>query len=280
MQELFEAVSNQLDEKSKRLLICAREKGASSWLSSLPIRRLGYAINKQEFRDAIALRYGWKICDLPSFCGCGSSNSIDHALVCKKGGYVSMRHNALRDLEGRLMESVCKDVRIEPALLPVLNDAVEGNSSDQARLDISARGIWAGYEKCFFDVRVTHPTADSHMKKSLEQIYRENENEKKRAYGNRVRESEKGAFTPLVFTTTGGMGNECLKLNKRLAELMSQKTGEAYSDVMRHIRSRLRFALLRSTLVAIRGYRGKLQNLKEDDLSDICFNLIPEARDF
>ena len=42
-------------------------------------------------------------------------------------------------------------------------------------------------------------------------IYRMHENEKKRLYSRRVLDIEHGTFTPLVFTTTGGMGNECLR---------------------------------------------------------------------
>ena len=56
------------------------------------------------------------------------------------------------------------------------------------------------------------------MTKSLDDLYKENENEKKRAYNDRVINVEKSSFTPLVFTTTGGMGPECQKLNKRIAE--------------------------------------------------------------
>ena len=41
-------------------------------------------------------------------------------------------------------------------------------------------------------------------------MYRENEMEKKRAYGDSILNVEKGSFNPLVFTTTGGMGPECL----------------------------------------------------------------------
>jgi len=33
-------------------------------------------------------------------------------------------------------------------------------------------------------------------------------------------------FTPLVFTTTGGMGEECKRLHNRLAELVAAKKGE------------------------------------------------------
>jgi len=32
----------------------AVEKGAASWLSALPIKAIGYALNKQEFIDAIS----------------------------------------------------------------------------------------------------------------------------------------------------------------------------------------------------------------------------------
>ena len=64
------------------------------------------------------------------------------------------------------------------------------------------------------------------------------------------------------------MGPECLKLNKRIAEKnIRKKTNEIYSQVMMHIRTRLRFALLKSTLVGLRGYRGKKAKAwDEDDL--------------
>ena len=42
------------------------------------------------------------------------------------------------------------------------------------------------------------------------QIYRMHETKKKRMYSKRVTEIEQGTFTPLIFTTTGGMGKECL----------------------------------------------------------------------
>ena len=82
---------------------------------------------------------------------------------------------------------------------------------------------------------------------------------------------------PFIFTTSGGLAPECERLNKRLAELISEKRGEEYSLVMRHIRTRLRFSLLRSILVAIRGTRGKVYG-NDNDLYDISFNLIPEEK--
>ena len=42
--------------EKKRIEMCL-EKGASNWLSALPLKEAGFSLNKLEFRDAIALRY-------------------------------------------------------------------------------------------------------------------------------------------------------------------------------------------------------------------------------
>ena len=86
---------------------------------------------------------------------------------------------------------------------------------------------------------------------------------------------EKGSFSPLIFSTTGGMGPECTKYHKRIAELISAKRGEQYSDIINHIRTRIRFSLLKCTLVAIRGERGR-RRLSHVPISDLSLNIIPE----
>ena len=70
----------------KRNMILNKEKGSGSWLTVLPLEDHGFVLNKQEFRDALRLRYGWGIPNMPPFCGCGKKNTIDHTLICKKGG--------------------------------------------------------------------------------------------------------------------------------------------------------------------------------------------------
>ena len=88
---------------------------------------------------------------------------------------------------------------------------------------------------------------------------------------------EKSLFNPLVFTTTGGMAPECNRVTKRLAEKIAEKRREPYASVITYIslRTKLRFALLRSTLAAIRGFRGKRSDVHLQDLTDIDFSLIP-----
>ena len=103
--------------------------------------------------------------------------------------------------------------------------------------------------------------------------------EKINFYSERVREVEKGSFEPLVFLTTGGMGPRCTEVVRKLAQKIADKRQESYSDVMNFIRTKLRFSLLRSVLIAIRGERGK-RTAREPHLGLIAFNMIPEAKDY
>ena len=118
-QELISAVdsvSNDLPVSLKRSVELASEKGASSWLSTLPIQEHGFCLHKGAFRDALCLRYGWKPPLLPSRCVCDKPFSVEHALSCSYGEFPSIRHNEIRDLTAHLMSEVCHNVGIEPEL--------------------------------------------------------------------------------------------------------------------------------------------------------------------
>ena len=72
------------------------------------------------------------------------------------------------------------------------------------------------------------------------------------------------------------MGPESTKYHKRLAELIARKRGEEYADVVNHIRTRIRFSLLRSILLAIRGERGRMRKENERPIADLSLNIVPE----
>ena len=266
MKGKMENVKQELSERDAKYLESAQQKGASAWLTCRPIEKFGYTLNKREFTDSICLRYGWQIKDIPKSCACGSKNDIDHSLSCLKGGYSHMRHNAIRDAEISILNDVCADVKKEPDLIPVGD--VEFNAGttdkDKARLDISAVGVWRSHERTFFDVRIAHPHAPSYTNKSVKQVLQAAEHEKMRKYNERILNVERASFVPLVFSTNGAMGDQCAKLNKQVAKLISEKKGEQYSVVMTHIRCRLRIALLKCVLIAIRGYRGPAKKSAAD----------------
>ena len=172
-------------------------------------------LNKREFRDAIKLRYDWEIADLPAMCTCGDLFTVDHAMVCRHGGLIIQRHNEIRDLEAEMLRMVCTDVETEPVLQEITGEELNrgANKAPDARLDVHARGFWDRQQSAFFDVRVCHPNADSYRELSPKQIFQLHENEKKRQYSRRVLEVEQGTFTPLVFTSTGGMADECKRFH-------------------------------------------------------------------
>ena len=269
------SINEAINEKMKRTLELAQEKGSGAWLTALPIQALGYTLNKQEFRDSVCLRYGWDIPNTPSFCQCGKENNIDHSLNCKKGGYIIMRHNRVRDLEAELMKEVCHNVQIEPQLLPIESDHErDGNTATRARLDVAGVGVWGAYEKTFLDIRIMHPNSPSYINQPIEQVYSTHEKLKKRSYNERVLQVEKGSFTPIVMSTSGGEGKEAARHHKRISTLIAEKRNESYADVINYVRTRLRFSVLRSTLTAIRGVRGKAR--AAGPISDVSFNLIEQ----
>ena len=94
----------------KRKLTIAQETGASNWQSALPIRAKGFSLNKQEFTDALALRYSWIVKGLPEVSACGENFDEHHAMSCQKGGFVPIRHDEIRDTTCSLLKEVCSDV--------------------------------------------------------------------------------------------------------------------------------------------------------------------------
>jgi hypothetical protein len=89
-------------------------------------------------------------------------------------------------------------------------------TEDNARLDVSARGIYSSHELTFFDVRISNPNAPSNRSLANAEVYKKNEKEKMKAYGDRILQVEKGSFVPMVYTTMGGMGHSVRNCTKGL----------------------------------------------------------------
>ena len=129
---------------------------------------------------------------MPSVCVCGDHFNVDHAMTCKRGGFVIQRHNELRDLEAEMLRMVCNGVETEPILQDITGEELNRGAitAPDARLDIVARGFWERQRSAFFDVRICHPNTDSCRDMDLNQIYRQHETEKKHQYASRILEVE------------------------------------------------------------------------------------------
>ena len=257
-----DSIKNNLAERIDvgRRMDMVQETGASNWLTALPIRAKGFSLNRQEFNDALALRYGWPIDGLPQECQCGSPFNTDHAMTCKTGGFICSRHDEVRDLTAQMLREVCQDVRVEPPLIQTNGRTFEhrsANTAEDARVDVSARGFWTRGQRAFMDVRIFNPMAQSNRDQDLLAAHRRNEQDKKREYDERIREVEQGTFTPLVFTSSGGMAPQAITFYAHLAQQLSEKKKQPKSSVVGWMRCRLSFSLLRSAILCIRGTRSK-----------------------
>lgn len=254
-----DALQARLPEPQRRAMELAREKGASSILTTIPIVEHGFYFDvKSDFHDHVHLRYCWPIDNLPSTCPCGARYSVQHAQICKLAGFIHMRHDDTTNFLAKCLKVVHNDVEVEPPLLPLTGETFRHRSANiqpDARADIRVRGFWTASQNAFFDTKVFYPHAPSYRSRNLQSLFKSFESAKKREYGERITEVEHGSFTPLVFSACGGMGAEANVAIKKLAASLALKRNESYSRVVTWIRCCLAFSLARSAIRCVRGSR-------------------------
>ena len=86
---------------------------------------------------------------------------------------------------------------------------------------------------------------------------------KRREYLQRVLDVENGSFTPLVFGTNGGLGEECASFLSTLSQKIASKDDESYAHTITWIRTRLSFDILRAAIQCVRGSRTPFRRPQE-----------------
>ena len=137
----MEEIGASLSPDLLRLIEQARGKRASSWLNAMPLEEHGLALNKQEFRDSLRLRYNLPLSNLPNHCACGDRLTVSHALSCKRGGFVVQRPDGIRELLTLLISRICKNVKIEPRLQPLDNERFDLRTTTTSPVVV---GWWNG----------------------------------------------------------------------------------------------------------------------------------------
>ena len=81
--ERLQSLIIDLPTNKIRLNKINQEKGASTWLSTLPLKEEGNSLSKQEFWDLVKIRYGWSLSRLPNIRSCVAKYDLQHSLSCK-----------------------------------------------------------------------------------------------------------------------------------------------------------------------------------------------------
>lgn len=246
--------------RGKAALDFGRQKGASTLITALPLKRYGLTLQaKRDFRDYLLLKFAKPVPGLNVMCACGQKYSVDHSQVCKKGGFIHMRHDEPAQLFGFLCTKVFKDVELEPHLEPLSGESFELKSAkteDGARSDVRVRGFWRKGQSAFFDFRIFYPFARSYLGSSPNAQFTSHSKAKKREYEQRINQVDAGSFTPMVMSSTGSAGPEMDIALKHLASCLAEKNNENYSHVLGNLRARFAFCMIRSALVCLRGSRS------------------------
>ena len=262
-QELSTSLIEKCNNSSRqRRLRRAPENGA--WLSMLPTTYNQSCLSADEFRDNLRLRYGLTPNHIPSKCdGCGEKFTSTHAMCCKKGGLITIRHNDIK----AVWSSMCADaltpscVSDEPLIYTSRGTTSDGSPSRTEPLpddrgDVAVHGFWTRGRATIFDVRVTDPEAPYNQKKNPAKILLDHEKEKKTKYLEACLERQRD-FTPLVFSVDGLRSKETDAACKHLAALLAKKWERSYSEVCSYVRCRLALSLCRATSMCLRGARDK-----------------------
>ena len=96
----------------------AQTEAASSWIY-YSIKGTEICVKQERVFDALYIRYGWDLLNVPLTCAFNAKFSIQHALSCHIGGYIIHRHNQLRDVTVAMLKEVCTDVKSKPPFTSV-----------------------------------------------------------------------------------------------------------------------------------------------------------------
>ena len=163
-------------------------------------------------------------------CACGVQFSVDHTMVCQGGGFIIQRHSELRDLEAEMLRMVCNYVEVGPVLQEVTGETLNHgvNKVPDVRFDIHTRGFW---ERQICILRRSGVSPLSLTETWL--LSKCTRNMSTRRRGSMRKESwrssrERSHPYILVFTSTGGVADECVVYHSTLTELIANKKGENY----------------------------------------------------
>ena len=151
-----------------------------------------------------------------------------------------------------MLTEVYYNVATEPSLQPIISETfslASANTTNDACLDVKARGFWSRGQDAYFDVTPMLPVTTSLALLLFINTMRMQRSDN--TVIELIRDIEHGIFTPLVITSTGSMRCEATVFYRRLADLLVTHWGQEYSQTIKWLRCCLSFALLRCAILVI-----------------------------
>jgi hypothetical protein len=231
---------------------------AGLWLLVIPDRLNGNSLSAEEFRDNLRLRYNLLPLDMPQLCnGCGAPMTVEHALCCKVGGLVHIRHDKVADevhhlcgcalsfgsieRKPQIYSSVSHQQRLDASSDAPIGEEDSWTAPTDQTLptgecgDARAHGFWQRGCTAIYDVRITDTQSCSYRNKDYQKVLAQQEKEKKNQYLQPCLEMRKD-FTPLVYSVDGITGREAKNAEKHLAYHLSEKWHKQFPQMVYYVR--------------------------------------------
>ena len=147
---------------------------------------------------------------------------------------------------------------------PVVREADSASGEHALVADLAIRGAWIPQEEALFDIQVMDTDAESYCTLAPGEVLRQTEVEKKRKYRSAC-EERRASFTPLCMSVDGLLACEAHHFVKAVGWQLALKWETSYSQVVGWVRARLSFAILRASILCLRGSRTRWRGIGLED---------------
>ncbi len=262
----FEQLLGQMEPGQRMRVQAQVDTKGMAWLGVLPLAKESFDLSAEQWRDRLALTYGWALKGLPEKCdGCGKPFNTDHALICLSGGNVKWGHDQLRDVCAELSRKAWGNCVREPVVREASQRAKDGES-DGLVADFSVRGVWEQNRDCLFDTRIIHAGSPGRIAQSISYRGALNNSAREKIAKYKVAAEERRAtFCPLIITVDGIAHPSFQAFLRRVAARLSAKWQKPLSTVTSWIRVRVQIAVIKAVDLRIRGSRKKWRSSGFED---------------
>jgi hypothetical protein len=262
----FSAVLEEMKPEQRIRVKAQVDSKGMAWMNALPLESESFDLSAEQWRDRVALQYGWSLKALPSSCdGCGKKFSTDHALMCMNGGNVKWGHDQVRDVCAELSQRAWNNCIREPVLREASQRAKDGEN-DGLIADLCVRGVWERNRDCLFDTRIIHAGSPGRVSRSISynNALTTAAREKTKKY-KVAAEMRRASFCPLIITTDGVAHQAFQAFLRRVAAQLSAKWQRPLSTVTNWVRVRLQFAVIKAVDLRLRGSRKRWKSAGFED---------------
>ena len=238
----FDGLLNLSAERDRARLWAVGAPSAASWLTVTPAFGLKQVLSAREFSFLIRFWLGMDIYEPSSqcpLCNEGMDSKGYHALTCRTGGHLGIRHNALREEIFLACRVACLCPGRETPFL--LSDSLERPA------DVFLPCFSLGQPACL-DCAVTHPQQPIYVKDaSLGKCAAANRYQcevKEKMYAEKCKENDLG-FYPMVVEVFGGWGSTAVTVFRHIAKMCASQNGESEGAAKSRLMQRLSFSLQR-----------------------------------